>query len=93
MYEVTMNPPLVGYYIAGVAALFGRSEVALHTAFLLPAAGAVVGTYWLARRLSGRPLEAGLAALLSPVFLVSPWSAHSSEGDQPFQAKATTCSS
>jgi len=71
MHEVTMNPPLVGYYIAGVAALVGWNEVPLHLAFLLPAAGAVAGTYWLARRLSDRPLEAGLAALLSPVFLVS----------------------
>jgi 4-amino-4-deoxy-L-arabinose transferase-like glycosyltransferase len=71
MHEVTMNPPLVGYYIAGAAALFGWSEAALHAAFLLPAAGVVVGTWWLARRLASRPLEAGLAALLSPVFLVS----------------------
>jgi len=29
MHGVTMNPPLVGYYIAGVAALFGWSEVHL----------------------------------------------------------------
>jgi 4-amino-4-deoxy-L-arabinose transferase-like glycosyltransferase len=71
MHEVTMNPPLVGYFIAGAASIFGWSEMALHIAFLLPAAGAVVGTYWLARRLSDQPMEAGLAALLSPVFLVS----------------------
>ncbi|MBW2399285.1 MAG: hypothetical protein JRG80_08425, partial [Deltaproteobacteria bacterium] len=63
MHEVTMNPPLVGYFIAGVAAIFGWSEVTMHLAFLIPAGGAVAGTYWLARRLSDRPLEAGLVAL------------------------------
>jgi 4-amino-4-deoxy-L-arabinose transferase-like glycosyltransferase len=71
MYEVTKNPPLVGYYIAAVAAVVGWSEVALHAAFLPAGALAAVGTFLLARRFTRRPLEAGLAALLSPVFLVS----------------------
>ena len=71
MYEVTRNPPIVGYYIAAWALLLGWSEVALHAAFLLPAAGAAAGTYALARRLCDRPLEASLLALFTPVFLVS----------------------
>jgi 4-amino-4-deoxy-L-arabinose transferase-like glycosyltransferase len=71
MVEVTKNPPLGGYYIAVAAALVGFGERALHAAFLLPAAAASVATYALARRLCGRPLEASLVGLLTPVFLVS----------------------
>jgi 4-amino-4-deoxy-L-arabinose transferase-like glycosyltransferase len=71
MHEVTKNPPLAGYFIALAALLVGRSEVGLHAAFLLPACGVAVGTYLLARRLCSRPLEASLAVLLTPAFLVS----------------------
>ena len=71
MHKVTMNPPLAGYYIAAVGALAGLSEVAVHTAFLLPVAAACLGTYRLARDLCGRPLLASLMGLLTPVFLVS----------------------
>jgi 4-amino-4-deoxy-L-arabinose transferase-like glycosyltransferase len=71
MVEVTKNSPLGGYYIAGAAALVGFGERALHAAFLLPAAAAAVATYALARRLCGRPLEASLIGLFTPVFLVS----------------------
>lgn len=71
MYEVTRNPPLVGYYIAGWASLLGWSERALHAAFLLPAAGVAAGTWLIARRLCARPLLAALTGLLTPVFLVS----------------------
>jgi 4-amino-4-deoxy-L-arabinose transferase-like glycosyltransferase len=71
MYQVTKNPPLGGYYLAGAAAIVGWSERALHAAFLLPAAGAAAATYLLARRLCTTPLEATLVGLLTPVFLVS----------------------
>jgi len=71
MHEVTKNPPLTGYYIAAVAALFGWSEVALHLAFLVPAAAAAAGIHALARRLTSDPFAAGLLAVFSPVFLVS----------------------
>jgi 4-amino-4-deoxy-L-arabinose transferase-like glycosyltransferase len=71
MYEVTRNPPLVGYYIAGAASLFGLREVALHVAFLVPAAGVAACTWWLARRFCEAPLAAALIGLLTPVFLVS----------------------
>jgi hypothetical protein len=71
MSEVTKNPPLACYYLALAGALFGWSEVALHLAFLLPAAGVAWGTYRVAERLTCRPLLATLAAILTPVFLVS----------------------
>ena len=41
MAEVTKNPPVACYYIALVASLFGWSEVAMHTAFLIPAVAMV----------------------------------------------------
>ncbi len=71
MSDVMKNPPLAAYYLAAAAAALGWSEVALHLAFLLPALGVVLGTYHLAREVSGRPLEAALAAAFTPVFLVS----------------------
>jgi 4-amino-4-deoxy-L-arabinose transferase-like glycosyltransferase len=71
MAEVMKNPPLASYYIAMVASLFGFSETALHIAFLVPAVGAVLGTYYLARRLSPQPALAAVLMLLTPAFLVS----------------------
>jgi 4-amino-4-deoxy-L-arabinose transferase-like glycosyltransferase len=70
MHAVTKNPPLAGYFLAGAAALLGFGERGLHLAFLAPAAAAVLGTYFLARRLCGHPLEAALLAATTPVFLV-----------------------
>jgi 4-amino-4-deoxy-L-arabinose transferase-like glycosyltransferase len=71
MYEVNKNPPLVSYYLAGVASLAGWSEVALHLAMVLPALAAILGTYFLACRLSANPLVAALATWITPVVLVS----------------------
>jgi 4-amino-4-deoxy-L-arabinose transferase-like glycosyltransferase len=71
MVEVMKNPPLASYYIALVAACFGWSELPLHLAFLLPAVAAALGTYRLALLFCSRPLLAALAAVLTPVFLVS----------------------
>lgn len=71
MSDVTKNPPLACYALALTGWLFGWSEIALHIAMLLPAAGAAWGTYRLAEQLCDRPLIATLAAVLTPVFLVS----------------------
>jgi len=71
MWKVTENPPLAGYYLAAAAEIFGWSEIALHCALLLPALAVVWGTYRLARRFCRQPLLATLAALFTPVFLVS----------------------
>ncbi len=71
MADVTKNPPLACYALALAGWLFGWNEIALHTAFLLPAAGAAWGMYRLAEKLCDRPLLATLTAVLTPVFLVS----------------------
>jgi 4-amino-4-deoxy-L-arabinose transferase-like glycosyltransferase len=71
MSVVTKNPPLAAYYLAGVAAVFGWSEAALHLAFLLPALGVVLGSYFLARSWCRHPMLAALTTLAAPVFLVS----------------------
>jgi len=71
MAAVTQNPPLASYYLALVGFLFGWSEVALHAGFLLPAVGAVIGTYYLARNFCSHPFWAALVTGVSPVFLMS----------------------
>lgn len=71
MYEVNKNPPLVSFYIAAAAGLLGWSEQGVHLAMLLPALAAILGTYFLARRLGADPLVASLATWLTPVVLVS----------------------
>jgi 4-amino-4-deoxy-L-arabinose transferase-like glycosyltransferase len=71
MHVTTKNPPPTCYYIALAAAVGGWSEPALHVAFLLPALGAILGTWYTARRLCRQPLGAALCTLATPVFLVS----------------------
>jgi 4-amino-4-deoxy-L-arabinose transferase-like glycosyltransferase len=71
MAEIMRNPPLFAYLLAGFGAVFGWSEVGLHLLLIIPAAAAVLGTYFLARRLCGAPLWAAALTLFSPVFLVS----------------------
>lgn len=71
MSEVMKNPPLVSYYIALVAHLFGWGEMTLHAAFIIPAAAAVIGSYYLAAEFCATPLIAALVGVLTPVFLLS----------------------
>jgi Dolichyl-phosphate-mannose-protein mannosyltransferase len=69
--QLFMNPPLTSYGIAAVSQLVGPDERTLHTAFLVPAATATVGTWYLAARLGAAPTVSALAVLCSPVFLTS----------------------
>src|SRR5437868_2009303 len=71
MFSVMQNPPLNAYYMAVAASFLGWSELAMHSAFLVPAAAAVLGTFFLAQRLSGSPLLGALLMLFTPVFLIS----------------------
>jgi 4-amino-4-deoxy-L-arabinose transferase-like glycosyltransferase len=71
MSEVTQNPPLASYYMAGAAKLLGWSERALHLAFLLPTIGLVLGVYRLAKRFTGSGGLAAIVTLLAPALLVS----------------------
>ena len=71
MFSIMQNPPLNAYYIALAAKFLGWSELAMHGAFLVPAVAAVLGTFFLAQRLSGSPLLGALLTIFTPVFLVS----------------------
>src|SRR5438874_1598651 len=71
MFSIMQNPPLSSYYMGLMASFLGWSEPAMHGAFLVPAVAAVLGTFFLARRLSGSPFLAALLLLFTPVFLVS----------------------
>jgi hypothetical protein len=71
LYDVTKNPPLACYYLAAAIAVVGKSEPALHAALLLPAIGAIWGTWLLARSFCRQPVSAALVALVTPAFLVS----------------------
>ena len=71
LYDVTKNPPLACYYLACVVALFGWGEPVLHAALLVPAVGAICGTWFLARSFCRDSLCAALLALVTPAFLVS----------------------
>lgn len=69
--QVTQNPPLQCYFLAGGAALGGWHERWLHGLQLLPAVGCVLGAWSMARRLTKRAELAALLVLTSPLFLVS----------------------
>src|SRR5438067_699654 len=71
MFSIMQNPPLNAYYIALAAKFLGWTELAMHGAFLVPAVAAVLGTFFLAQRLSGSPLLGALLMLFTPGFLVS----------------------
>jgi len=69
--QIIKNPPGASYYLALTALLLGWSEVALHAAFLIPALAVAVGVYYLAGHFCSQPMLAALAAVLTPVLLVS----------------------
>jgi 4-amino-4-deoxy-L-arabinose transferase-like glycosyltransferase len=71
MWTVTENPPLMCYYLALAAGIFGWSEFGLHFACLLPAVAVVLGTYRLAKNFCRWPQFAALVTLFAPGFLVS----------------------
>ena len=65
------NPPATSYFLAGVMAVFGEREMALHAAMLLVAFAAAAGIFQLAKIWCERPLLATFIAMSTPVFLVS----------------------
>ena len=65
------NPPTTSYFLAGVMAVFGEREMALHAAMLLVAFAAAAGIFQLAKIWCARPLLAAFIAMSTPVFLVS----------------------
>lgn len=71
MWKANCNPPLMSYFLAGVASLFGWNENVLHLACLAVAFTAAMGIYSLARIWCERPLLATMIGIITPVFLVS----------------------
>ena len=71
MWVANYNPPLMSYFLAGVASLFGWSEIVLHLACLVVAFLAALGIYSLAQMWCQRPLLATVVAIFTPAFLVS----------------------
>src|SRR2546423_14413339 len=72
MFSIMQNPPLNAYYMALTASFLGWTEPAMHGAYLVPAVAAVLGTFFLAQRLSGSPLLGALLTVFMPSFLLSP---------------------
>ena len=71
MSEITKNPPLASYFIAGCLSLFGDNEYALHILFALWAIGLMVGIYFIAKIFCPSPFIATWVACISPVFAIS----------------------
>jgi tetratricopeptide (TPR) repeat protein len=71
LWMANCNPPLLSYFFAGVASLFGWDEIALHLACLAVSIWGALGIHALAGRWCRRPLLATLLAILAPAFLVS----------------------
>ena len=71
MWVANWNPPLMSYFLAGVASLFGWHEIVLHLACLAVALSAAAGIYSLAKMWCERPLLATVVAIFTPAFLVS----------------------
>jgi len=71
MWMANYNPPLLSYFLAGVASLFGWNEMVLHLACLVVAFLAALGVYSLAQMWCQRPLLATVIAMFTPAFLVS----------------------
>jgi 4-amino-4-deoxy-L-arabinose transferase-like glycosyltransferase len=64
------NPPLLSYYLAPFVAIFGESEVALHTALLPFAALAGLAFLGIARRTTGQGWAPACWLVATPAFLV-----------------------
>jgi 4-amino-4-deoxy-L-arabinose transferase-like glycosyltransferase len=71
MWKANWNPPLLSYFLAGVAFVFGWNVIALHFAGLVVAFACAAGIYSLADIWCKWPLLAVVVAIFTPVFLVS----------------------
>jgi len=78
------HPPLDGWVLAGLIAIFGDvKEVPFHAFYIVFSLIAVVSMWWLARRFSPKPLWGALLFLAVPAFVVN---GNSFETDLPFLA-------
>jgi len=78
------HPPLNGWILAGLVALFGGvKEIPFHAAYMLFSLAAACSMWSLARRFSPHPLWAALLFVAVPAFVVN---GNSLETDLPFLA-------
>lgn len=63
-------PPLVPYYIALVAGLFGSSPAVLHLFFLIFPLAAAFSLYFILKKYTTNPLPWTLTAVAAPAFIV-----------------------
>jgi len=71
VWRATTNPPLISYWLAPVAAIFGYSEIWLHLAIVPFYLLLAWGVFSLAERFSPNPALASLFVLCSAPVLVS----------------------
>ncbi|MDF1661064.1 MAG: glycosyltransferase family 39 protein [Planctomycetota bacterium] len=69
--EINKNPPLISYYYALWAAIFGWSEWGLHLSAFLLIALSTVGVYKLAESLKADPKLAFALTFFTPYYLVA----------------------
>ena len=69
--QIDLNPPGAAYYLAPFGILFNWHESALHIAVAFAAAALILGIYFLASQMNGRPLTAAVFALVCPGIFVS----------------------
>ena len=71
MWAANWNPPLMSYFLAGMALPFGWNEIVLHLACLAISFAAAAGIYALADLWCKKPLLATVIAVITPAFLVT----------------------
>jgi len=71
MWMANQNPPLLPYFFAAAASIFGWNEITQHFVQMGFAFAAAAGIFRLAKMWCGRPLLATVIAIFTPAFLVS----------------------
>ncbi len=71
VFTTQVNPPLHGYFLAGIIALFGHAEWALHLFSFLFVALFFLGMADLGRRFGVSPIWAGVLAAVTPAVMVN----------------------
>lgn len=66
-----LDTPLAMYYIAVISLIFGRSEIILHSSYLIFNIIAGLAFYFIAKKFIKRPLTPTLILLATPTFLVN----------------------
>jgi 4-amino-4-deoxy-L-arabinose transferase-like glycosyltransferase len=71
MWVANWNPPLMSYFLAAIASIFGWAEIPLHIGCIGAAFAAAAGIYTLAKMWCPNPVLATVISIFTPAFLVS----------------------